>query len=163
MRRFFGSNKGKEVASGSSAPDASVNGEHSTSSSPPTYGPLNSGPTIPMTSTFSQSKLTIARWYIVFDGHIPDFLVTVCEALNLGWSVLKNSTEGSSGPADAAKNKFRERFVIVFPDDLDSMPSLMDEDAPPVYTDAAEEIERKAKQKRNIFDSVGNALDICVT
>lgn len=82
----------------------------------------------------------------------------MCEALGLGWSILKNSTEGSSGPADAARNKFRERFVIVFPQDLGSLPSLMDDDAPPEYTDEAEEMERKAKQKRNLFDSVGITL-----
>jgi len=80
--------------------------------------------------------------------------VTICEALNVGWTILKNSTEGSSGPADAAKNKFRERFVIIFPQDIDEMPSLTDDSEPPLYTDEAEEMARKAKQKRNLIDSV---------
>lgn len=100
----------------------------------------------------------VARWYILFDGKVPEFFVQICETLGLGWSILKNSAEGSNGPADAAKNKFRERFVIVFPQDIDSMPSLMDEDEPPQYTNEAEEFARRATQKRNLFDTVGCAI-----
>ena len=78
----------------------------------------------------------------------------MCEALNLSWSIIKNSTEGSSGPADAAKNKFRERFVILFPQNMDDLPDLMQDEPPPMYTDQRTEDARKVLTKRNIFDSV---------
>jgi hypothetical protein len=78
----------------------------------------------------------------------------MCEALNLSWSIVKNSSEGSSGPADAAKNKFRERFVILFPQNMDDLPDLMEDEPPPMYTDQSAEDARKLSTKRNIFDSV---------
>lgn len=78
----------------------------------------------------------------------------MCEALNLSWSIVKNSVEGSSGPADAAKNKFRERFMILFPQDMDGLPDLLEDEPPPIYTDEAAEFRRKAMSKRCIFDSV---------
>ena len=78
----------------------------------------------------------------------------MCEALNLSWSVVKNSTEGSSSSTDAAKNKFRERFVILFPQNMDDLPDLMEDEPPPVYTDQSAEDARKVLTKRNIFDSV---------
>jgi hypothetical protein len=78
----------------------------------------------------------------------------MCEALNLSWSIIKNSPEGSSGPADAARNKFRERFMILFPQGMDGLPDLLEDEPPPMYTDKAAEIRRKALSKRCIFDSV---------
>jgi hypothetical protein len=80
--------------------------------------------------------------------------VPMCEALNLSWSVVKNSAEGSSGSTDAARNKFRERFVILFPQNMDDLPDLMEDEPPPMYTDQGAENARKVLTKRNIFDSV---------
>lgn len=99
-----------------------------------------------------------ARWYISFDIGIPNFLAPMCEALNLSWSIIKNSTEGSSGPADAMKNKFRERFMILFPEDLDGLPDLTEDKPPPMYTDEQAEHTRKATTKRNIFDTLSKPL-----
>jgi hypothetical protein len=90
----------------------------------------------------------------LFDGGFPKFLVPLCEILGLSWSIVKNTTEGSTGPTDAARNKFRERFVILFPEDLDGLPDLSQEQAPPIYTDESAEDKRKATTKRNIFDSI---------
>ena len=78
----------------------------------------------------------------------------MCESLNLSWSIIKNSVEGSSGLADAVTNKFRERFVILFPQDMDGLPHLAEAEPPPMYTDEAAEIKRKVMAKRCIFDSV---------
>lgn len=82
----------------------------------------------------------------------------MCEALNLSWSIVKNSTEGSSGATDAAKNKFRERFVILFPQNMDDFPNLIEDEPPPMYTDQKAEDARKVSTKRNIFDSVSMIL-----
>ena len=82
----------------------------------------------------------------------------MCEAINVSWSIVKNTPEGSSGPADAAKNKFRERFMILFPQDLDTLPDLMDIEPPPLYTDEKAEITRRATAKRYIFDTVSEDL-----
>jgi len=103
----------------------------------------------------------LVRWYITFDGQIPQFLPMLCESLNLSWSIIKNSTEGSSGPADAAKNKFRERFTILFPDDMDGLPDLLEGEPPPIYTDEHEEIARRVTSKRNIIDTLSepNSLE----
>ena len=78
----------------------------------------------------------------------------MCESLNLSWSIIKNSVEGSIGLADAAKNKFRERFVILFSQNMDGLPDLSEGEPPPMYTDEAREIERKVTTKRCLFDSV---------
>jgi hypothetical protein len=82
----------------------------------------------------------------------------MCEAINISWSLLKNSPEGSSGPADAAKNKFRERLMLLFPQNIDSLPDLMDVEPPPLYTDEKAEIMRRATAKRYIFDTVSEDL-----
>lgn len=78
----------------------------------------------------------------------------MCEALGLTWSIVKNSTEGSSGKADAAQNKFRERLMVLFPQDMDALPNLVEDEPPPFYIDQKEEDARIAKAKRNIFDSL---------
>jgi len=96
----------------------------------------------------------VARWYLLFDGGFPKFLVPLSEMLGLSWSIVKNTTEGSTGPADAARNKYRERFVLLFPEDLDGLPNLAQEEEPPMYTDQCAEDKRKATTKRNIFDSI---------
>ena len=96
----------------------------------------------------------VARWYLLFDGGFPKFLVPLSEMLGLSWSIVKNNTEGSTGPADAARNKYRERFVLLFPEDLDGLPNLAQEEEPPMYTDQCAEDKRKATTKRNIFDSI---------
>jgi hypothetical protein len=78
----------------------------------------------------------------------------MCEALGLTWSIIKNSTEGSIGATDAARNRFRERFLILFPEDLDGLPDLTEDAPPPDYTDGNAESKRLAVTKRNIFDSI---------
>jgi hypothetical protein len=85
---------------------------------------------------------------------MPSFAIPLCEELNLGWSIIKNCTEGSSGKTHAAQNKFRERLVVLFPQDMDSLPNLVEDEPPPFYIDRKEEDERIAKSKRNIFDSL---------
>lgn len=82
----------------------------------------------------------------------------MCEAINVSWSLIKNTPEGSSGPADAAKNKFRERLMLLFPQNIDSLPDLMDVEPPPLYTDEKTEIMRRACAKRYIFDTVSEDL-----
>ena len=91
-------------------------------------------------------------------------MVPLCEALNLSWSIIKNTTEGSSGPADAQRNKFRERFTILFPEDLDGLPDLLEDEPPPDYTDEKTERVMKAVRKRNIFDtlSISRVVLVCV-
>jgi hypothetical protein len=96
----------------------------------------------------------IARWYISFDGAIPMYLCSLCEALNLSWSIIKNTAEGSSGSTDAARNKFRERFMILFPQDMDGLPDLSEDEPPPMYMDQKEEIIKRVGSKRNLFDTV---------
>ena len=71
---------------------------------------------------------------------------------------MKNTPEGSSGPSDAAKNKFRERLMLLFPQNIDSLPDLMDLEGPPMYTDEKAEIMRRATAKRYIFDTVSEDL-----
>ena len=83
----------------------------------------------------------------------------MCEALNLNWSVVKNSSEGSSGPADAVINKFRERLMILFPQDINGLPDLSQHEPPPMYTDEKAENTRKATTKRNIFDTLSPIFD----
>lgn len=90
----------------------------------------------------------------MFDGQFPKFLVPICEALGLTWSIIKNSTEGSIGATDAARNKLRERFMILFPEDLNGLPDLSEDAPPPEYTDNNAESKRLTVTKRNIFDSV---------
>jgi hypothetical protein len=91
---------------------------------------------------------------VTFDGPVPEFVFSICEALNINYSTVKNTTEGSSGPADAAKNKFRERLKIMLPDNLDGMPNLVEDLPPPEYTDPEADEATKAKRKRNIFDTL---------
>jgi hypothetical protein len=83
----------------------------------------------------------------------------MCEALGLTWSIIKNSPEGSIGATDAARNKFRERFMILFPEDLDGLPNLSEDAPPPEYTDNQAESKRLTVSKRNIFDSV--SISVC--
>jgi hypothetical protein len=103
-------------------------------------------------------SLILATWYATFDGAIPEFIYSACEALNLNYSILKNTTEGSSGSADAARNKFRERLRIMLPENLDGMPNLVEDLPPPEYTDPEADKATKAKRKRNIFDT----LSMCI-
>ncbi len=90
----------------------------------------------------------------MFDGPFPKFLAPLCELLGLSWSIVKNCTEGSTGSVDAARNKLRERFVILFPEDFDNLPDLCQDQEPPTYTDESAETKRKVTTKRNIFDSI---------
>jgi hypothetical protein len=83
----------------------------------------------------------------------------MCEAINVSWSIVRNSPEGSSGPADAAKNKFRERFSLLFPTNMDTLPDLQDLEPPPLYTDEKAEMTRRALAKRCIFDTVSGDLE----
>jgi hypothetical protein len=159
MPRFWGSSS-KATAGPSSFPPVQDTVARLSSAPPLTQidSTNDSNLNIPMTSNVQMPNfsLILARWYIFFDGGIPSFLVPMCEALNLSWSIIKNSTEGSSGPADAMKNKFRERFVILFPEDLDGLPDLTEDEPPPMYADEQAENARKAKTKRNIFDTLSN-------
>lgn len=91
--------------------------------------------------------LTPAGWYITFQGGIPKFIAPLCESLNLKWSIIKNSTEGSTGTAEAARNKFRERFMISLPTDLNGLPDLS-ESVPPTNES------RNGRPKRNAFDAL---------
>ena len=89
---------------------------------------------------------------------MPSFAIPLCDELNLTWSILKNSPEGSCGKTHAAQNKFRERLMVLFPQDMDSLPNLIDDEPPPFYIDQKAEDERIAKSKRNIFDSLSEAV-----
>ena len=89
---------------------------------------------------------------------MPNHIIALCEALTLNWSIIKNSPEGSTGPTDATKNKFRQRFVIMFPQDMDGLPDLSKDEPPPMYTDEKAELARKVKSKRNIIDTLSTAL-----
>jgi hypothetical protein len=95
-----------------------------------------------------------ATWYITFDGQIPQIIFTACEALDLNCTVLKNTTEGSSGATDAARNKFRERLRILMPENFHDLPSSTEDVPPPDYTDEAVDKASKAKRKSNIFDTL---------
>src|SRR5437773_2042500 len=78
----------------------------------------------------------------------------MCDALSLHWSIDKNTTETSSKVFQAARDKFSERFVIVFPDDLDGLPDLCGQLRAPEYTDERTEAGNRAARKRNVFDSL---------
>jgi hypothetical protein len=102
----------------------------------------------------NRDSLTSVRWYITFEAGIPQFIVPLCEELSLSWSIIKNSTEGSSSPAGAAQNELRERFVISFPEDLDGLPEILEE---PVLLKTQNTIEaQKVGQKCNAFDSLSS-------
>ena|SRR5437762_3559276 len=152
MPRFWGVGRRASAGSSSSPLQDLVAGPSSASPlEQSTSANSENSPDVGLTSLYpSHMKLIPARWYIP----IPNFLVPMCEALNLSWSIIKNSTEGSSGPADAAKNKFRERFVILFPQNMNDLPDVMEDEPPPMYTDQRAEDARKVLTKRNIFDSV---------
>ena len=83
------------------------------------------------------------------EGGIPKFLVSLCEALHLNWSIIKNSTEGSSSSADAEKNRNRERFMISFSESLDGLPDLTEISSPSTYSN-------DPAKKRMMFDQLGS-------
>ena len=81
----------------------------------------------------------------------------MCEALNLTWSIVK-SEEGSASKAGAVLNKNRERLMVLFPQDLDGLTNLVEDQPPPFYTDQKEEDTRLATAKRNIYDQLSITL-----
>jgi hypothetical protein len=48
--------------------------------------------------------------------------------------------------------------MLLFPQNIDSLPDLMDVEPPPLYTDEKTEIMRRACAKRYIFDTVSEDL-----
>jgi hypothetical protein len=77
----------------------------------------------------------------------------MCEALNLSWSIVRGE-EGSTSKADGVLNKNRERLMVLFPQDLDGLPDLVEDQPPPFYTDQKEEDTRLSTAKRNIYDQL---------
>jgi hypothetical protein len=87
---------------------------------------------------------------VTCQGEIPKFLISLCNALHLNWSIIKNSTEGSSDSSNASKNKHRERLMISFPEDLDSLPDLTAKSPPSAYSNE----QTKPAEKRMMYDEL---------
>jgi hypothetical protein len=157
MPRFGGAGRRVSTSSSSSPPlpDSIVNPSSASPLEETTSANGENPPDVLMTSIYPTFQIDPSE----MEYSTRRICSKVCvQIFDLSWSIVKNSTEGSSGATDEAKNKFRERFVIMFPQNMDDLPNLIEDEPPPMYSDQKAEDSRKVSTKRNIFDSVSMIL-----
>jgi hypothetical protein len=78
-----------------------------------------------------------ARWYVTCNDEIPKYLVSLCNALHVNCSIIKN--------------QHHERFLIKFSEDVDRLFDSTEISLPPPYSKGPTEPDKK----RMMFDQLG--------
>ena len=90
------------------------------------------------------------------DTEIPNFVISLCDALHLNCSIIKNSKEGFSGPVSAATNANQERFMISFPEGFDGVLDLTEISPAATYSDE----QTKPTKECMVFDKMGTDSNV---